>query len=221
MAELAVDAPGRSRFGLSLPLLVGLAVYAPLLFAAPALLSDPDTYWHIAAGRWMIAHHAVPDHDVFSFSMRGAPWTPPEWLAEVVIAALYDKFGWVGLVMATAASAAAALAILLRALLHSLTPVQALIATVLAAMLVIPHLLARPHILALPILVWWTAALVAARSADRTPSLWLVPLSMLWANLHSSYMLGLGLAAMLAAEAVLLASDRLARRRAARGWGLF
>ena len=43
----------------------------------------------------------------------------------------------------------------------------------------------------------------------------------LWANLHSSYMLGLGLAALLAGEAVLLAPDWRARLRAVRGWGLF
>ena len=221
MAEIATLAPGRSRFGLSLPLVVGVAVYAPLLFASRAVLSDPDTYWHIATGRWIIAHGAVPHHDVFSFSMPGAPWTPPEWLAEIVIASLYDHFGWAALVMATALSVAAALAILLRALLKSLAPVHALIATALAAMLAFPHLLARPHILMLPILVWWTAALVAARSADRAPSLWLVPLMTLWANIHSSYILGLGLAALLAGEAILLAADRRTRLRALRGWGLF
>src|SRR5216683_2908384 len=221
MVDIAIRAPGRSRFGLSLPLLVALAVYAPLLFAPRALLSDPDTYWHIATGRWIITHGAVPYLDVFSFSMPGAPWTPPEWLAEVAIAWLYDHFGWAALVMATALSIAAALAILLRALLKSLAPVHALIATALAAALVIPHVLARPHVLMLPILVWWAAALVAARSADRAPSLWLVPLMTLWANLHSSYIFGLGLAALLAGEAVLLAPDVRARLRAVRGWGLF
>jgi hypothetical protein len=42
-----------------------------------------------------------------------------------------------------------------------------------------------------------------------------------WANLHSSWVFGLGLAALLAGEAVVLAADRPARLRALRGWGLF
>jgi hypothetical protein len=61
---------------------------------ARAALGDPDTYWHIAIGRWIIAHREVPRFDVFSFSMPGAPFTPPEWLAELGIAWLYDRFGW-------------------------------------------------------------------------------------------------------------------------------
>src|SRR5436190_8703467 len=116
MAEIATLAPGRSRYGLSLPLLFGLLVYTHILALGGRVLQDPDTYWHIAVGRWIIAHGAVPDHDVFSFSMPGAPFVPPEWLAEIIIAALYDDFGWVGLVVATALCVAATVAMLLRRL---------------------------------------------------------------------------------------------------------
>jgi hypothetical protein len=221
MAESATMTPGRSRFGVSLPLLFGLLVYAQVLSKAGAVLHDPDTYWHIAVGRWIIGHGAVPDHDVFSFSMPGAPFIPPEWLAEVLIAWLYDHFGWAALVATTAFCLAAALALLLRLLLRGLEPVHATIATALAWILALTHALARPHIFALPILIWWIAALVAARSEDRAPSIWLAALMILWANLHSSYMFGLGVAALLAGEAVILAPDWRARRLAARGWALF
>jgi hypothetical protein len=86
---------------------------------------------------------------------------------------------------------------------------------------VIPHVLARPHVFTLPILVAWVTGLVRARSEDRAPAPWLALLMMLWANLHGSYAFGLGLAGLLAVEAVLLAPDWRSRRRAARGWGLF
>jgi hypothetical protein len=77
MVDIATSADRRSRFGLSLPLIFGLAVYVPLLFASRAVLGDPDTYWHIAIGRWAIAHRSVPQSDMYSFSMPGAPFTPP------------------------------------------------------------------------------------------------------------------------------------------------
>jgi hypothetical protein len=221
MAEISVSASERSRFGISLPILFGVLVYVLLISSAENMLGDADTYWHITTGRWIITHSAVPQHDVFSFSMPGASWTSPEWLAEVLSAGLYDRFGWAGLAVATAFCVSAALAMLLRALLLRLAPVHALIATALAASLSLPHLLARPHIFALPILVFWTEALAKARSEYRSPPLWLVPLMTLWANMHSSYMLGLGLAALLAGEAVIAAADWRGRLRVFRNWGVF
>src|SRR6266550_3651026 len=85
--------------------------------------------------------------------MPGAPFIPPEWLAEVLIAWLYDHFGWAGLVATTAFCLAATLALLLRLLLRGLEPVHAMIATALAWILALTHALARPHIFAPPLLI--------------------------------------------------------------------
>jgi hypothetical protein len=65
-------------FGLSWPLLLALLTFVGVLGAArsTAMLSDPDTYWHLATGRWIVEHAAVPKTDPFSHSMPGAPWTP-------------------------------------------------------------------------------------------------------------------------------------------------
>lgn len=220
-AEIAVPISGRSQFGASLPLLFGLFVYVQVIGGGGAVLHDPDIPLHIAVGRWIIAHGAVPHHGIFSLTMPDAPWVAHEWLGEVVLAGLFDHFGWTGLVVATALCAAATLALLLRALLRTLTPVHAAIAALLGWALAIPHVGARPHIFAWPILVAWVAALVAARCADRAPSPWFVPLMTLWANLHGGFMFGLVLALLLAGEAVLAGADRRARLDAARGWGVF
>jgi hypothetical protein len=220
-AEIVGPASGRSRFGVSLPLLLGILVYSKVILSGGALIHDADPYWHIATGRWIIAHAAVPKHDVFSHTMPGAPWTSPEWLAEIFMAWLYDNFGWAGLIAATASCVAASVAMLLRVLLRTLPPVPALIAVVLAWGTTLTFLVARPHIFALPILVSWVAALVAARSENQAPPLYLTLLMALWANIHSSYMFGLLIAAALAGEAVLLAPNLRSRLRAARSWGLF
>ena len=217
----ATLALGRSGCGLSLPLIFGLGVYALIAGHGGAVLHDPDTDLHIAVGRWIIAHRAVPHHGILSGTMAQAPWVAHEWLGEVLLASLFDTFGWAGLVAVTAFCVAAAVAMLLRQLLRSLLPVHAMIATALAVTLVIPHVLARPHVFTLPILVAWVAGLVWARSEDRAPAVWVAALMALWANLHGGYLFGLGLVAMLAAEAVLLAPDWRIRRRAAGGWAFF
>jgi hypothetical protein len=56
------SAPGAlAPFGMSWPLLIGLLAVVCVLGATKIdVLADPDTYLHIAAGRWMGAHGAVP-----------------------------------------------------------------------------------------------------------------------------------------------------------------
>jgi hypothetical protein len=211
----------RWRWTVSLPLLLGLLAYVRIIAAGGAAIHDGDPFWQIATGRWILAHRAVPSHDVFSFSLPGAVWTTPEWLAEIVFARLYDAFGWGALIVATALSIAAAVAMLLRLLLRDLPPAPAMIAAILAWGTALNFAVARPHILALPILVLWVAGLVAARREERAPALWLAFLMLLWANLHGSFVLGLGLSALMGGEAALLAPDRQALRLALRRWGLF
>src|ERR1700745_1979711 len=92
----------RTPSGLSLPLIFGLSLYALIAGHGGAVLHDPDTYLHIAVGRWIIAHRAAPYHGIFSGTMAQAPWIAHEWLGEVLLAWLFDRFGWAGLVAMTA-----------------------------------------------------------------------------------------------------------------------
>ena len=78
--------PALREFVPSWPLIIGLVFFIRALAQPMALLNDPDTYLHIAAGRWMLAHAALPVHDPFSHSLAGAVWVPHEWLAEIVLA---------------------------------------------------------------------------------------------------------------------------------------
>ena len=211
----------RGRFGISLPAIIGLCAYYVVVSHPIKILHDPDTYLHIAVGRWILAHHQVPHHGIFSFTMANAPWVAHEWLGEIILASLFDYFGWIGLLAVTGLVFAAATAMLFRALLRYLAPAHALLAGMLACTLAMPHLLTRPHILTLPILVLWAAELVRARTEDRPPPLWLTGLMVLWANIHGGYMFGLVFAALLAGEATLTAADWRVRMVAVRGWGLF
>jgi hypothetical protein len=187
----------------ALPWLVGAGVYALLLTLGQRLLNDPDSYSHIAVGRWIMAHGAVPAHDPFSFSMHGAPWITFEWLSEVIYAAAYALSGWAGVVALAAAVIALAVALLMRFLLRELSPTPALLMVMAAVTLLAPHMLARPHVLTLPIMVAWAAALVRCMDHRAPPPYWALPLLVLWANLHGSVVLALGLIGPAVLEALL------------------
>src|SRR5580692_50998 len=97
------------------PTLAALIAFAVVLFS-PNVLGDGDTWWHLKAGDWILAHGAVPRVDPFSFTMAGAPWTTHEWLSETLLALAFRGAGWSGVLVLTAVAMAAAVLIFVRRL---------------------------------------------------------------------------------------------------------
>ncbi|WP_368039339.1 MULTISPECIES: hypothetical protein [unclassified Tardiphaga] len=206
--------PGR------LPLWVGLGVYALALLAGSQLLNDPDTYWQISVGQSILDHRAVPTIDLYSFTMRGQPWVSTQWLSQVLFAGAYGAFGWTGPVVLTATAVAATFALLTHFLHQRLVESTTLIFVMVALALMLDHLLARPHVLAMPVMVAFVGGLVAAMDRRGAPSLALLPLIALWANLHGGFVLGLALIAPLGIDAIVHAEARLQKALLLR-WVLF
>ena len=198
---------------------LGLAAIATALFAlatfSPAVLSDGDTFSHLATGEWIIVHGAAPRADPFSHSMPGAPWVAHEWLSEVLLALAFRLAGWSGVVLLTGAAAAAAALIVGLSAARELRGAP-LIATVgLGLGLMTASLLARPHMLALPIAAAWSAGLIAARDRGRAPPLALAALMTAWANMHGGFIFGLILIGPFALEALAEApAERVSQRQA-------
>lgn len=191
---------------ISLPVWAGLGVYVLLMLAGDRLLNDPDTYWQVKVGQWILDSGSLPRTDSFSFTMTGQPWISTQWLAQTIYAIVFGAFGWTGLVVLTSASVALTFALLARFLCDRLQNAPALILLLCVFAIGAPHFLARPHTLALPVMVAWVAGLmeVAERRHAPSPSLlsiWLLPLMVLWANLHGSFILGLALVGPIALEA--------------------
>ena len=207
----------------SFPLLAALIGFGIVLFT-PAVLNDADTYWHLAAGAWMLQHGTVPLTDPFSFTFAGKPWVAHEWLSEVMMALAYRAGGWNGLVILFGAAAAATLGCLAHYLSRWLRQPAAAFTLTFGAMCVSPSLLARPHLIALPVLAIWTVGLLSAKERHRAPPLRLLPLMLIWANLHGSFMFGLALVPAIAADAAFDAYRDAGQRDARRillDWSLF
>lgn len=202
------------------PVVAGAAILAFAVFLfAPQVLNDGDTYWHLAAGDWMLSHRAVPHQDPFSFTRPGAPWEAHEWLSEVIMSLAYKAGGWSGLVLLFAATTATAAALMAARLARSLSGISLIVTLTLAFACMGPSLLVRPHVLVLPVLIAWAIALISARERGCTPPLAMAALMTLWANLHGSYVFGFVLLAAFGLEA--LVEARGERWKVLRQWGLF
>ena len=204
----------------AMPWLVAAGIYVLLMMLGSRLLADPDTYSHIALGRWILEHHAVPFVDPLSQTMRGEHWVAFEWLSQVAYASAMSLGGWVGVVALACAAAAAAFGLLTRFLLREWQPVPTLIAVLAAFVLASPHMLARPHVLALPLMVAWVASLIAAADERSAPPWHMLALMTLWANLHGSFTFGLAMIGAVACDVIWNAAPA-ERLRVGKQWTLF
>jgi hypothetical protein len=199
---------------------LGAGVYLLQVIAGDSLLCDSDTFWHIAAGRSVLDHNVFPRVDIYSFTRAGAPWISTSWLAEVLYAGTYELGGWAGPVVLAATSIAAAFALLAFILSRRIPSTHAIVIALITLVLSTSHLLARPHVLALPVMVAWVNGLVSASERREAPSFWLLPLIVLWANLHGGFIFGLALVAPFAFDA-LWNAEGSQRRPLALRWTVF
>jgi hypothetical protein len=198
--------------------ITGCGLFVAVLFLTP-ILNDGDTLWQIRTGQWILGHRAIPATDPFSFTAGGRPWFAHEWLAETLMALAYACGEIRGIMALSAAAVGLTGAVIVATARRHLPGLYAVIALALALSNAAGSMLARPHLLAWPCLALWCAGLANARTRGTAPSFWLLPVMLLWVNLHGSFMVGLLLPGALMIEALL--DPTADRRRAFLAWSLF
>lgn len=68
------------------------AVFFGAYICGPVM--DPDLWWHITVGKWILAHGSVPRVDHWNLYAAGSPWRAYSWSNEVIFA-LADGVGGV------------------------------------------------------------------------------------------------------------------------------
>nr|AUN36030.1 hypothetical protein [uncultured bacterium] len=159
---------------------------------------DPDLWWHLKAGQQIIDTRSIPHTDDYSFTKQGSEWVAHEWLSEVIMQAIYRVSGLTGLV--TIFSLIIVIALWLTYLRCEGRPYAASIAVLLAAAASFPLFGVRPQMLTLLLASIYIALL---EQLDTRRIWWLVPLMLLWVNLHAGFALGLALIGLYVVRAVL------------------
>lgn len=167
-------------------LLVGAYVTGPIL--------DPDIWWHITVGRWILAHYWVPTTDYWNTFSIGQPWVAYSWSSEILYALIEKLFGIRGLL-----SLKLALAMLLTfSLFYTLGKISrswsfgAMFGT-FAAAATFNHLTLRPQLVVWILLVWLLYLLELLITKKKIDSLIITigGLMVIWANNHITTALGL------------------------------
>jgi len=179
--------------------LLGYTTTCVLLFL-PALIcffrnvvDDPDVWWHVRTGEWILTHRAWPTADPFSSYGAGQAWAAYSWLPELMLWGLYQLFGLRGFVLYTAG-----LSVAIVAALHGMVrrigagTNTAVVLTLAAALGLITVQTPRPWLFSILLFVLELDVLLTAnRTGNRRLLWWLVPLLLLWANMHIQFVVGL------------------------------
>jgi hypothetical protein len=165
---------------------------------------DPDTYWHLASGRWMLEHREILRTDIFSSTVPGQAYSVGEWLGEVVLALVFGVGQWAGLAIFRALLVAIAAFFLARLSRRGGAPLVAALLVVTWALVVSKtRWTDRPAIFTFVLFPVALDLLYAARAGSRRALVAIPPLILLWANLHGGYAIGIALVLAFTVEAVI------------------
>jgi len=173
------------------------AVAIPVIVIAGTPLAVNDLAYHLRAGDIMFDTHAILRTDVFSAVAYGKPWLNQQWLAQLVLATAFRLGGWFGLVVLRALLGALVLSfVFLACRAAGAATKRAAWLTLASGVMLMGGFTLRPQLLGMGCFAL-TAWLVARRRAH-PQGVWIViPITILWANLHGSFFLApllLGLA---------------------------
>ena len=176
----------------ALPIVI-VALWVGLLGFSLPLLVVEDSWLSFVDGR-VIAQHWLPHTDMLTFWSSGRPWIDQQWGAHLV---LYEAMAHGGLIaalllaVAFIAVAMAVLAVVARKLGASARSTAIGVALPLLGAPWLAQLRTQTLALAFFAALYGLLALDSRRPSRRV--LWVLPLLIVWANLHGSVALGAGL----------------------------
>jgi hypothetical protein len=151
-------------------------------------MAGSDMWWHVAAGRELLQTRTLWMVDDWSYTEFGSDWLNHEWLSDIIYYGWVSLWGvetlvyWKWLVMISTF-----LLLQLALVRSSGNVIAAFICSAMAIAIAAPFLDVRPHLYTL-----LNFSLLLFLLLGRKPNLWiLVPLFIVWVNLHGGFFFGL------------------------------
>src|SRR5689334_15797524 len=193
-AHGAAESPDSRRFLLEKALVVATILYAVWFAVHYRAVYDPDIWWHLRAGEWVLNNHAVPQTDWLSNSAAGKPWLLYSWGFDVLVASLYRGFGLFGPIILYPVTMVLCIASMVWLLIREGVRGSWFRCLLGAGSLIAlsPILSPRPGLFTVfffALELW--LILRAERSASPKPLYFLPLIFAVWANLHVQFIYGL------------------------------
>jgi len=165
---------------------------------------DTDLWWHMAVGRWIALHGAIPYTEPFSGSETGKPFEAYSWLFELIVFWFFQKFGLMGIVVFSSGMAVA-----IAATVHNLvrrlnsTFLLGVGITFLSIFTMGRLYTPRPWLPSILFFALELNILMRARKNGESRELyWLPIIFAIWVNIHIQFVDGLAVLGIALAEAL-------------------
>src|SRR5262245_12931319 len=157
------------------------------------LLKDSDMFMHITVGQFILQNWSFPDADTFSYTKFGETWRATDWISELILAISYEVGQWRGVTEVLAITCGLISGTLTFYLAKILRLSIAIGLSLLIIVLISPHFLGRPVIFSYLLLTFWIVIILELEDNGWTNpfGFTLIPLMLLWANVHGSFTFGL------------------------------
>lgn len=165
------------------------------------IIYEPDVWWQIRTGQWIIENKMVPKTDIFSFTFLDEPWINVKWIAEVLMAFIADSLGAEWLILLQVICTLTILVYchklsvyynLKLKLAKSKIPKYGILISSLLMLLIINYRMnSRPEMFSHLFMIVYLYYLI---KYSRSKTKWiyiLIPLQILWTNTHEAYGMGI------------------------------
>ncbi|HEV2395358.1 MAG TPA: hypothetical protein VGS27_00265 [Candidatus Sulfotelmatobacter sp.] len=187
---LELSEPRFSRLAALTGLIFGIGYKC---FLHKIFVLDPDMWWHLSVGQWIVTNRAFPHNGIFSGSAADRPWMAYSWGYEVLLARAYDWFSFMGMAFfGTGLTIAVAIAVFVMLYQISGRFWAAWVLSIVVDAAFLFNIAPRPLFFSVILFAITLTLLFEAERTGRVQKLYWLPLVfVVWANIHIQFVYGL------------------------------
>ncbi|MBI5415696.1 MAG: hypothetical protein HZA29_02665, partial [Candidatus Omnitrophica bacterium] len=177
------------KFSYGIGLLPLGMIFGLVYYLAHLEVKDLDLWLHIGVGRFIATHHFIPDYDFLSCTIAGAPWINHEWLFQVMVYNIFQRWGPDGLIQMQVVIVTLTMSLLLFLGYNKDKQLMVIFLLYLVAMAYSQRFTIRPDLYSLFFFTFYIFVLSMHIDKRWAPAA-LVVAQILWTNMHGFFFFG-------------------------------
>lgn len=184
--------------------ILGLGILVTLGFFHPITALTQDLGRHLLTGNLILQTGHVPETNLFSYVSPDFPYISTHWLSQVFFALVHSAFGFVGLFILMLLLLYGACGMQILAIRKHISVTALSLCGILSLGILLERTDLRPELFSFFLLSVYTTILYRNRETPSRLIFILIPLQLLWVNLHIYFAIGLVILGLFWAEMLFL-----------------